>query len=220
VGGGSGNAAGADFATVGGGTANLASNSFATVGGGSTNTASGGGSTVAGGSGNSGSGEGATVPGGIQASASQYGQMAYASGSFDGTPGQAQGSLFVLRNVTTDSATSTDLFLDGVSQRITVAPGQTMVFDVLIVARGPSGSSSLSYGYHARGVIENDPLFGVNFIGGTPNTTLLGQDPLTGIPFPTVTFQTTTSGLSIAVTGLVGVTLRWVATVRTAEVAF
>ncbi len=226
VGGGGNNTASGPVATVGGGFTNTASNFYFTVGGGELNTASGGAATVGGGDNNAASGLqatvgggfenrasgfAATVPGGSQASASLFGQMAYASGPFVAN-GDAQTSLFVLRNTTTD-ATLTQLFLDGSTASLTLAAGRTMTFDILVAARStaPAGRSA---GYHIRGVIENDAM--ATFIG-IPTITTLGEDDAAWDV--TVLAGAPDAALVIMVTGAAATTIRWVAVVRTAEVA-
>jgi hypothetical protein len=212
IGGGDLNTASSNEATVGGGGQNTASNSYATIGGGASNTASNYYTTVGGGASNTASGNHATVPGGFYAAASHYGEMAYASGRFSNT-GDAQTSVYVLRNTTTNT-TSTELFLDGSGQRITLANNRTLTFDILIVAR--RDSSNESAGYMVRGTIKND--------GG--NTALVGavvkdvfgeNDAAWDV---SVTADDTNNALKIQVTGAAGKTIRWVASVRTVEVAW
>jgi hypothetical protein len=199
----------ATFGTVGGGGANTASGDGATVAGGQTNTASGPFATVGGGLSNTASGPAATVPGGVQASASLLGQMAYASGAF-AVGGDAQTSLFVLRGTTFDG-TLTELFLNGSSARITLAPGRTMTFDILYTARSTAGDSA---GYQIRGVIENHN--GVTALVGAPMLVNLGADA----PWsPAVQASDADDALRVLVSGSAGATIRWVAVVRTAEAA-
>jgi hypothetical protein len=199
-------------ATVAGGDSNTASGSGATVGGGQSNTAGGPLATVAGGEGNAALGSGATVPGGRQAVAPLTGQMAYASGQF-AAPGDAQTSVFVLRNTTSD-ATPTELFLNGFNERLTLAPGRTVTFDILVAARStaPAGQAA---GYHVRGVIENEG--GITAFIGTPTMMPLGEE-VAGWDV-VVRADDTTDALVIEVTGADATTIRWVALVRTAEVA-
>ena len=112
---------------------------LSTISGGECNTASGRFSTISGGGHNYAiqcnvaSAEYGTIPGGTNALAGLYGQMAYASGGF-AVGGDAQTSVYVLRNITTD-ATPTPLYLDGSTQRLTVVAGRTLVFDIVLVAR-------------------------------------------------------------------------------------
>jgi hypothetical protein len=216
VGGGDNNTASQTAATVSGGANNTASGSSATVGGGSDNTASDAVATVGGGSDNTASAIAATVPGGARASASLFGQMAYASGRFS-TNGDAQTSLFVLRRTTTN-ATQTELFLDGNggSQRITLANGRTMTFDILVTARSiaPSPILNQSAGYQIRGVIKN--VGGTTSLVGILTPLVLAEDDAAWDA--TVVADNATDALSVRVTGVASTTIRWVAVVRTAEV--
>jgi hypothetical protein len=190
---------------------NTASGALSTVGGGSLNTASGDYATVSGGYINTASGDYATVPGGVGAAASRYGQMAYASGAFADS-GDAQTSLYVLRNTTTD-ATPKELFLDGSAQRLTIAANSTLTFDILVVARSSGGASA---GYRIQGVIENTG--GATAFVGTPTVTTLGEE-VAGWNVA-VLADDVNNALIIRVTGAAGATIRWVATIRTAEVAW
>ncbi len=215
----------ANYGTVGGGFANTASDSYSTVAGGSSNTASWLGATVAGGSYNTASaynatvgggwnniasGYLATVPGGYEANASHYGQMAYASGRFANT-GDAQASLYVLRKTSTGTAW-TDLYLNGISERLTLASGQVMSFDILIVGGTDAGESA---GYRIQGVIEN--IGGTTALVGTPVVTVLGEDDAAWNV--QVLADNTNDALNIQVMGN-NETIRWVATVQTAEVTW
>lgn len=211
VGGGFGNAAGADNSTVSGGANNTAALGGATVGGGAWNTASGGWATVGGGYGNKAPGDYATVPGGKEARAAAYGQLAYASGAF-ATAGDAQSSVFVLRNTTFD-ATPTGLLLDGAGQRLGVAGARSMAFDILIVGRSTVNTSA---GYRIRGLIENAD--GVTTFVGTPVVTILGEDVAAWTA--AVSADDVNDALDIVVTGAANTTIRWVATVNAAEVAW
>jgi hypothetical protein len=203
-----------DYATIDGGYANwIETNStYSTIGGGYAHTiqANTGSATIGGGFANTiaTNADYATIPGGRYARANNYGQMAYASGRFAET-GDAQTSLRVLRR-TTGTAAAAELFLDGASQRMTVPTGGVWSFDILIVA-----SSGNDYaGYQMRGLIANF-------------ASLVG---VLGTPMKTVLYESDTSwdadvdedianfALAIKVTGAAGTTIRWVATVRTAEV--
>ena len=216
VGGGEGNnAGGGNFATVGGGYQNTAHSVAATVGGGYLNIADSTRATVGGGAFNTASGEYATVPGGHGAAATHYGEMAYASGVF-ALRGDAQTSLYVMRiERTCESGMWYDLYLNGndtPSQFLTVASGRTFAFEALVVGRTEAGESA---GYYIRGVVEN--VGGtVGFIG-TPVVTTLGEDD-TAWNVQTVASDTY-DALFIQVQGN-GEIIRWVATVRTAEVSW
>jgi hypothetical protein len=167
--------------------------------------------TVGGGGYNQATADAATIPGGAGAVASHYGELAYASGQFaHSAVGSAQTSVYVLRATTAD-ADFHELFLDGVSERITIAPTRTVVYDAWLAGRSDGGESA---GYHVWGVIEN--------VAGTTSSLgayadALGQDD----PSWAVLTQANNDddALLIAVKGN-GEAVRWVATVRTVEVAW
>ncbi len=218
------NVASANAATVSGGADNTASGEYSTIGGGRYNAASGGNATVGGGIynqvtaswdatigggyGNIAEGQGSTVPGGVQARTVSFGQMAYASGQF-ASAGDAQTSVYVVRGTTTDD-TWVSLYLDGVDRQIFVASGRTMAFDILVVGRTQGGKSN---GYRITGVVEN--------VSGTPtqwhSVSELHEDD-TGWD---VQVMVAADGcLHVQVNGDTGDTVRWVAVVRTVEVAW
>jgi hypothetical protein len=202
-------------ATVSGGQYNIASGYSATVGGGDTNTASGYDATIGGGYYNTAWGSYATVPGGHSAAATHYGEMAYASGAFAAN-GDAQTSTYVMRieRICTFGIWY-DLYLNGnntPSEFVTIAEGRTVAFDALVVGRSNLGKSA---GYYIRGVIENDD-GEVSFIG-TPVVTTLGEDDSAWNVQAVA--SDTFDALFIQVQGN-GEEIRWVATVRTAEVSW
>ncbi|NJP07144.1 MAG: hypothetical protein HC837_16755 [Chloroflexaceae bacterium] len=207
VGGGQDNSASGEFATVGGGDTNEASGESATIAGGWNNTASGLESTIGGGQGNTTSADRATVPGGRDALASQYGQWAYASGNF-ATTGDAQTSMFVLRNEFTAAATDEPLYLNGDDQEIEVPTDTTITFEVLISARQDDGDSA---GYECQGVVDNDS--GTVTLIFDTCTELVDED--TNLA---VSLDVNGTNLQILVTNNAETT-RWVAVVRTAEVS-
>jgi hypothetical protein len=128
--------------------------------------------------------------------------------------GDAQGSFYVLRGTSQDD-TPTELFLDGdaASQRLTVANNRVVTFDILVVARSQAGFSA---GYAVQGVIEN--YLGVTSFVGVPVITTLGE--LVPAWDLTVAADDVNEALVIQVSSGVGEVTRWVATVRTAEVAW
>ncbi|MBI4672115.1 MAG: hypothetical protein HY741_10675 [Chloroflexi bacterium] len=198
-------------ATVGGGASNTAGELYATVSGGGSNTASNAFATVGGGFVNSATGLVATVPGGEYGSASHYGEMAYASGKFVNS-GDAQTSVYILRNTTTDAGT-TELFLDGIDDRLTVASGRRFTFDILVIGSAEAGATA---GYHIRGVIKN--IGSALAFVGAPAVTTLGEDDASWNV--DVNLNNLFDALIIHVNGTANTTVRWVATVRTAEVAW
>jgi hypothetical protein len=203
------NTASGILSTIGGGGGHVADGDWATIGGGAYNTADGQKATVGGGSSNVASNYHATVPGGYAAAATLYGQMAYASGRFS-EAGDAQASLYILRNDTSDD-TETELFLDGVTRRLTIAPDRAMVFDIQIIAHDNWGNSA---GYSIEGVIEN--FWDATSLVGSVTKTVLGEDDADWDV--TVEADDTNDALVIKVTGGKSQFVNWVAVVRTAEV--
>ncbi len=211
VGGGQGNQATGFAATIGGGSLNTASGSTATVAGGTTALASGSAAAIGGGTNNRAAGARSAIPGGRDALASAHGQLAYSSGGFDPAEGDAQWSLYVPRATTTD-ASPTEILLDGFFP-LSVAADRTIAFQIQVAARSDAGETA---GYEITGVIEN--VGGTTALVGTPVVTVLGEDdPAWGVA---VTADDAADSLSIVATGEAATTIRWVAAVRTTEVAF
>ncbi len=142
--------------------------------------------------------------------ASHYGELAYASGIFNAV-GDAQTSLYVLRRETGDAAL-TELFLDGASQRITLAADRVMTFDILVVGSHRFGGGS-SAGYQVAGVIRN--IGGATAFVGTPIKTVLGEN-VAGWDVQ-VTADDSLDALVIKAQGSNYTSVRWVASVRTVE---
>ena len=142
-----------------------------------------------------------------------YGQKSYANGKFTNT-GDAQHGVYVLRNITTD-ATSTELFLDGVSLPL-VLPLNSVVSFSIIVAAKRTDSSGGGAGYQFDGVAIKGSTNGSVMIIGTPSKTILGE---TNTPWDiTLTANPSNGSLKILATGETSKTIRWVATVLTTEV--
>jgi hypothetical protein len=214
VGGGQNNTASGNDASVGGGDGNTASGGYATVGGGFSNRASGSAATVGGGGFNTASGNYAVVPGGKHAVASHYGELAFA-GDYFFVNGDAQASLYTLRSTTTD-ATATELFLDfAETQRITIAAGRALTFDILVTAKAASGVVA---GYKFAGVIKNNS--GTTILVGSVANLLTAEDASAAGWNVTVTADNTNDSLKITVTGAASTTIRWHAVVRTSELSF
>jgi hypothetical protein len=205
VGGGSSNIVGgsATFSTISGGARNTVNTraDYATIGGGGQNLVAADANL-------------ATIPGGGGAQARNYAQFAYAGGMF-GSAGDAQSGMYVLRNSTTNAA-PTDLFLDGTGEPMHVPLSGRWIAHIQVVAAGPPGSG-LSAGFTTDVVVKN--------ITGT--AALVGAQPVTlqaiaqeGAPC-LVTITTSGDALVVRVTGPTNPqAVRWVATVRTTELAF
>ena len=201
------------YSAIVGGLVNEVKTSLALIGGGLLNTIDVGGAygVIGGGAGNLVNAELGTVPGGSSATASHYGQLAYASGAFV-NPGDAQTSTYVVRRATTD-ATQSELFLDGSSARMTIPSGTTWTFCAQITARSSGGNSA---GYKIEAVIDNNS--GATSFVVAPTTTVLGED--IGAWDVLAQADDTNDALVLKVTGAASTNIRWVATVRTTEVAY
>lgn len=159
----------------------------------------------------------ATIPGGYLASATQFGQQAYAAGGFNDEVGTAQASLYVLRNNTTN-ATTTTLFLDGISKEIQFPVGRAMLFDIQLIGESDStGPAHDMAAYKFQGAFNRY----------SPTSASLGQTKTVLYEDAGATFwdasleKVDASGtLRLRVTGNPGRNIRWVAVVRTTEVAW
>lgn len=217
IAGGTGNTAGGYSSSIIGGNGNNAIGDYSTVGGGSGNVSNGGSSVIAGGVSNIADGENAMILGGVQASAPQFAQFAQSSGIFT-SQGDAQTSVFVLRNTTTDGVTATSLFLDGNSLKLTLPNNNTVYTFHIMVTGICTTTPGLYVGYDVKGLIYRDNAGNVNFIGAAPAATLLASN-IGGVSF-TVAADNVGKALDLKVIGRATQTIRWVARVETVEAAF
>ena len=174
-------------AVIAGGNSNTASNQSAAIGGGSNNTASGMNSVVNGGNLNNASGLNSTVLGGRQndsvgiysttlgfrASATNYGELAHATGSIV-QQGDTKSSTFILKTLTNSSVLvsgSAVCYLDGTlgGYEITLPNNSTYAFTTTIIGVSSHTDSS---GIHSiiRGVAKCNSsgiitLYGVSQVG-------------------------------------------------------
>jgi hypothetical protein len=203
--------AGGRFNAIGGGLQHNIDAYAAVIAGGLSNQIAGGDfNAIGGGFQNEIDAYAAVIPGGLQARARNYGQMAHASGQF-AAPGDAQTSVYVVRGTTTN-ATQTDLYLDGISQRIGVPTNSSWAFDILVIARSTNTTTGA---YQIRGAIENNGGT-VVIVGATTMQTIVTEvGPWTVNAYA----DDVTDSLVVKATGSAGNLVRWVATVRTTEVS-
>jgi hypothetical protein len=219
IGNGANNEVGGDLSYIGNGEDNEASGLGSYIGNGENNEASGDGgyignganneaggylSYIGNGANNTASGNYATITGGKDTKADKYGQHAFASGSF-AAQGDAQTSLFVVRNETTTNA-STVLYLDGNSEDMTIPVNTTWAYRIIVVARSGNGAGN-SAAWEITGLIDRTFL-------GTPNVTTVQNTP--GWTNPSVIL--TGNNMQVQVQGASGTTMRWVARVEITEV--
>jgi hypothetical protein len=207
IGGGTDNSASGEGTTISGGRFNIAASEYVSIGGGRQNTATAPYSTIGGGNFNEAQSAYSTIGGGIGAGTTVYGQMAYASGAFT-SYGDAQASLYVMRGTSSDTNWH-NLRPDGATQWLTVPNGKTIVVDGLVVGRSDAGESA---GYSVSVIIED----GSRSVG-TPSVVPLGEDDTDwDVRFQIISGQ----GILFLQAKGNGENIRWVATLRAAEVAW
>jgi len=201
------------YSSIGGGLNNSIAilSDHSTISGGANNYIDGTSATIGGGAGNSVTASYATIPGGVGAAAGNPGQMAYAGGQF-AVAGDAQTSVFVCRGTTTNE-TLTELFLDGVSQRIQIQNNATWGFSVIVTGRAANGDSA---SYEIRGTIKNNNGT-TSLVRGTRFDRLGNDDPSW---LALVAANNASDSLTVRVRGAANTSIRWVATIRTTEVIF
>ena len=203
------------FSTISGGLRNVATGACDTIGGGCGNTASGSCSTVGGGQNNTASGFGSTVGGGLRAKATKYGEVAHAAGRF-AADGDAQHTVLVARDSTTDATANQVLFLDGSSERLTIPAETTWMFTVKLAAHNDTDNDGGWWFF--RGGIRRD---------ASNNTTLIGtvlednsKDSNISSATASVVADDTNEALEIRVTGVASKNIRWVAVVDISQVSW
>lgn len=217
--GGNDNSITAESSFIGGGEGNIISggnlNSHSVIGGGFTNSILGFASTIGGGSSNSAAADFTTISGGLGARARNVGQMANASGFFVG-PGDAQTSVYVVRN-TTINAAATELFTGGA--RMVMVPNSVWKVHALVV--GTTSGGAVAAAYEITGALKNDATNTVAFVGvGGPTKTQLREDAGAGAWDATLIADNVNKALVVQVTGAAATTIQWVARVELAEVIF
>lgn len=216
-----------DYAIVGGGYFNTVNANWGSIGGGRNNIASGPSSTVAGGNGNSVEAQYGAIPGGslnqissdaiggyasgIKAYSSNYGQRAFASGSFSGGE-RAQISDVIFRN-TTSSNTPGYVYLDGASETFVGAINQIYVYDGLAIANNIT--SGLKKCWKISGAFITDGL-GVAILAGSPAFEILDEDA--GMETVDIQPVVLNDNFTFTITGLNGATIRWAASIRILEI--
>jgi hypothetical protein len=207
------------YSTIGGGVSNTiqSSASASTIGGGEGNLIqSGTDATIGGGEENIVSAKLATIPGGHHAAAANYAQMAYSSGLFAAL-GDGQFSLYVLRGQTMGSNTTATLYLDygtGSSQEIALPANRACAYTLRIVGRSSVAAGGLCCAFCIRGA-ANGNTAAVNNL----DTASVLNEFAPGFN-PTPVISVVGGKLRVQVFNAPNDTVRWTATVETAEVAY
>ena len=142
-------------------------------------------------------------------------QFALGAGVFGAANGKAQYNIIPLGVATTDA---TPTALVGLADTITLQNNSAMRFNILVIATVTGGGNTS--GWNLTGVIKRGANAASTALVGTVTTTLVGQDAGASGWAIAATANTTTGGLTITATGQAGTTIRWVAIVECAEVAF
>ena len=191
---------------------NTSNNNYSGVIGGCANTVCSNFSTILGGGLNSTTSSATySITSGQWAQSSRYGQRTHANGRFSAT-GDAQHSLLLGRNKTT-TATPTNLFLDGSSNRVSIASGKS--FFATISVAGIKSDGSTAAHYIRKVAIKN--LAGTTTLIGSVST--IGTDVEDDASYDvTITADDTNDALDIKVTGKASETLRWVMVIDAIEI--
>lgn len=140
-----------------------------------------------------------------------YGAQTHSSGKNDAN-GDSQTFLNVLRIKTTD-ATVTEIFIDGVSERLVLRDGSSYTFDIDINAFQTNGSGA--DGWKLKGVISRGSGVGTVVFRGQPVKINLTQNA-SGWDCNIVN-DTTNGALKITVTGEVAKDINWTVKIRVTE---
>lgn len=151
---------------------------------------------------------------GLSSVARLYGQDATASGQF-ATPGDAQSSKLVMRNLTTNN-TPTQLYLDGVSKQLLIPINTTYIYRIDVVGR-QTGSVDTCAAFFLSGFITTQGTFASTRLNGAVQT--LVQDTGSSTWAAAETADTTNGALMVTVTGQNSKNISWVATIWLTEVA-
>ena len=169
--------------------------------------------TIGGGLENEATGDYSTICGGRNAKTYNYGQLAYASGSFANN-GDAQTSVYVLRNQTGGSqASNAELFLNGNDMRMRLKDHDAWAFRIIIIGKNSSGTYRCAFSFN--GMINRE---GNNTIayGISPHVLYRSSNALSA----QVTADNINNSLKIVVIGPSPIPIHWVARVDVVQVNF
>lgn len=138
--------------------------------------------------------------------------FAYANGNF-ATAGDAQNITVMSRN-TTVNATTTELFVDGTSQRLVMPNNSVWTFTIRVVGRRTDATGGWAM-YTFQGGTKRDATAATTTLEGSSRTII---DESTGALNCTISADTTNGSLNINVTGIAAQTYRWVATTEITQV--
>lgn len=146
------------------------------------------------------------------------GEIILANGSFSNN-GDSQTSEMIARRQTTD-ATLTEIFLDGISQRVSIINNSIAFFTVDVVGLqtgGLSGTSGAAIAHKYEGVIKN--ISNTTTLISTPTQMIIDEDISTNWAV-TVDADDTNDTLRIRVQGEANKNINWVARIKLIETRF
>jgi hypothetical protein len=160
----------------------------------------------------------AVVLGGFGAKASFQAQVVN-SNIYFANPGDMQGTIQVCASeqVTHSDASWYKLWVDAINDYLVIPSDTCWVFDILLA--GATSGMGKSFGFHIRGMIENDG--GTTTLKGTPVVTVIDDSDDTSFD-ARVTADDTNDALLIEVSDSDGASdvVNWLATIRTSEITF
>lgn len=209
-----------NYSVIGGGNGNeiSANGQEGVIGGGSNNVVSAVGGTVVGGAGNEAGEEYSTVLGGIEGVTRTLGQVVSAANSFV-NPGDAQATVNVVFSQSiTHSSTGYETIgiAQNLTNRYTLNTSQVITFDILLV--GTTSGTGKSFGFRIEGLVKNNAS-AITVLASTVTTIYNADDTSFDAR---VLADSTNDALLVQVrdTDGAGDTVRWVATLRAAEVTY
>lgn len=143
---------------------------------------------------------------GLRAISVGQGERVYSSGMFVAN-GDCQRSDWSYRGTTTDAATATELFLDGVAAIYTIPINTTYAFDVRIAVRRTDGGAQEAASLVLNGALIRKLAAGSAAFVGAVVVPLVSFDA--GLATITATLTTDGNRLYVLVTGVVAKTLLW-----------
>lgn len=142
------------------------------------------------------------------------GAFIQSSGVFS-QPGDAQVGSYISRIITSDSSYH-EMFLDGISAKLSIQPNTSMAFTATIIAKRIDSYNSEGAVYEVKGGIDRSSTVVSTRLIGTPSKTVISEDnPSWGI---LVSSDSTNGALVFKAKGENGKTIRWVAHIKTVEV--
>ena len=204
---------------------------YSVIVGGSANTASGNNSVAIGGASNTASGQYAYAFGqscvasannsfalGYSANSAIIGKHCYAAGSF-GSNTVAQQGTFVFRESTfnaTPEALTTNASSASTDNQLILQNNSAHAFTGLVVARQRALNGTASAAWKIEGLLRRESSSATTTLVAS-TVTAIDNTPSWGLA---LSADTTNGGLAITITGAASTSIRWVATVQTAEVVY